>query len=432
MARNISITVIPTQIQNLRTTSVTQTTIALAWDAYPGATAYQVYRSTTQGSLGTLLLTPTATPNPTFSNSGHTAGTTYYYTVRPVVGGSGVASAEASIVVMTAGAPATGFVAEAGYSVSGTVGDMLPLVIVGTGFGSKAGGGKPWLYMPHSTDVNPDATYSRGTSGALRHIGCAWSSVNPPANTSGSLSCLMSSQDNAAGWSLPTATDIYTFAHRRFGYDTLHDAIGTNHKYWRCWTDIDGPNPPRANGFGAFTSGWPTAVTPILSYDPLNSGPNTKYFSATPISDAINTQWHTFEHEISPSSQSVANGTMTGWLNGSRFMHTTQLVTWDATWNVPTWKQVFFSQCSGDTEPGYFYYGPTLIEDSRCRVIVSTESTWNTSTSVSAVRDFCLPTAWSDNQITVTIRKGIHTTLSGKYLWVVTNSGTAIKVGSFT
>ena len=86
-------------IQNLRTTTVTQTTIALAWDAYPGATAYQVYRSTTQGSLGTLVLTPTAT---NYSNSGHTAGTSYTYAVRPVVGGSGVASAGASISVTTA------------------------------------------------------------------------------------------------------------------------------------------------------------------------------------------------------------------------------------------------------------------------------------------------------------------------------------------
>lgn len=89
-------------IQNLRTTSVTQTTIALAWDAYPGATAYQVRQN------GTLISTPTGT---TYSNSGHTAGTSYTYAVRPVVGGSGVASAEASIVVATAGSGSITYVA---------------------------------------------------------------------------------------------------------------------------------------------------------------------------------------------------------------------------------------------------------------------------------------------------------------------------------
>lgn len=88
-------------VTGLVATVNSSTSVTLNWNAYAGATAYQVYRSTTQGSLGTLVLTSTAT---TYSNSGHTAGTTYYYTVRPVVGGSGVASAQASIVVTTVGA----------------------------------------------------------------------------------------------------------------------------------------------------------------------------------------------------------------------------------------------------------------------------------------------------------------------------------------
>lgn len=84
-------------IQNLRTTSVTQTTIALAWDVYPGATGYEIRRN------GTLVQTWNSGTQTTYSNSGHTAGTSYTYAVRPVVGGSGVASAEASIVVTTIG-----------------------------------------------------------------------------------------------------------------------------------------------------------------------------------------------------------------------------------------------------------------------------------------------------------------------------------------
>jgi hypothetical protein len=83
-------------IQNLRTTNVTQTTIALAWDAYPGATAYQIRRN------GTLLTG--AWTGTTYSNSGHTASTPYTYAVRPVVGGVGLASAEATINVTTASA----------------------------------------------------------------------------------------------------------------------------------------------------------------------------------------------------------------------------------------------------------------------------------------------------------------------------------------
>jgi hypothetical protein len=96
--RQFSLLVSAGVIQNLRTTNVTQTTIALAWDAYPGATAYQIRRN------GTLVLTPTGT---TYSNSGHTASTLYTYAVRPVVGGVGVASAEASVNVTTPSAGAS-------------------------------------------------------------------------------------------------------------------------------------------------------------------------------------------------------------------------------------------------------------------------------------------------------------------------------------
>lgn len=95
MRRRFNLNITAATLQNLRTTSVTQTTIALAWDVYPGATGYEVRRN------GTLISTPAGT---TYSNSGHTAGTQYTYAVRPVVGGSGVASAEASIVVTTVGA----------------------------------------------------------------------------------------------------------------------------------------------------------------------------------------------------------------------------------------------------------------------------------------------------------------------------------------
>jgi hypothetical protein len=116
--RTFSLSVVAATLQNLRTTSVTQTTIALAWDAYPGATAYQVRRN------GTLLSTPTGT---TYSNSGHTAGTSYTYAVRPVVGGSGVASAEASIQVTTSGGatytPTHYVTATASGSGDGTIGN---------------------------------------------------------------------------------------------------------------------------------------------------------------------------------------------------------------------------------------------------------------------------------------------------------------------
>jgi hypothetical protein len=95
----------PAQLTGLTATATSSTTINVSWNAYPGATAYQVRRN------GTLIATPTGT---TYTNSGHTASTLYTYAVRPVVGGVGVASAEASIVVTTA--TAAGGLAANAYS----------------------------------------------------------------------------------------------------------------------------------------------------------------------------------------------------------------------------------------------------------------------------------------------------------------------------
>jgi fibronectin type 3 domain-containing protein len=90
--------------------------VALAWTASSGATSYDVYRSTTSGGEGT---TPVATTASTsYTDTGLTNGTTYYYKVSAVNGGgtsaqSSEVSAKPSAslptsVQISAGGPATG------------------------------------------------------------------------------------------------------------------------------------------------------------------------------------------------------------------------------------------------------------------------------------------------------------------------------------
>ena len=76
--------------------------MALAWTASSGATSYNVYRATTSGGEGT---TPVATTASTsYTDTGLTNGTKYYYKVSATNGGG--TSAQSSEVSATPSASA--------------------------------------------------------------------------------------------------------------------------------------------------------------------------------------------------------------------------------------------------------------------------------------------------------------------------------------
>ena len=80
------------------TAAASDKVVALSWAAVPGAATYNVYRSLTPGGEGT---TPYAAgdANTTFTDTGLTDGTTYYYQVTaadPLIEGSGSAETPAT------------------------------------------------------------------------------------------------------------------------------------------------------------------------------------------------------------------------------------------------------------------------------------------------------------------------------------------------
>ncbi|MDE2418622.1 MAG: fibronectin type III domain-containing protein [Burkholderiales bacterium] len=94
--------------------------ITTNWSAVPGATRYDVYRSTTPGTQGSLLTTIQA-PVLSYVDTGLTASTAYYYTVKAgnTVATASAASVQASattqnpLVVVTIPSAPTGLVASA-------------------------------------------------------------------------------------------------------------------------------------------------------------------------------------------------------------------------------------------------------------------------------------------------------------------------------
>lgn len=87
------------------TASASSTTVQLGWNAVPGATGYQIYRSTSSGvsTVGTATATTTST---SYIDTGLSASTAYYYKLVPTnsVVSAGTASAEVSVSTSAAGA----------------------------------------------------------------------------------------------------------------------------------------------------------------------------------------------------------------------------------------------------------------------------------------------------------------------------------------
>ena len=90
----------PAAPTGLAATSASATQINLAWSPAVGATEYRIYRSTTSGGPYTQVGTTTGT---TFSNTGLTCNTAYYYVVRAFNGCESVNSTQATATTGSCG-----------------------------------------------------------------------------------------------------------------------------------------------------------------------------------------------------------------------------------------------------------------------------------------------------------------------------------------
>jgi fibronectin type 3 domain-containing protein len=96
----VSALTMPAAPTGVAATGASTTQINLTWSVVSGASSYTVQRSTTTGGPYTTVGSPTTA---TFSDTGLTAGTTYFYVVQAVnASGSSASSAEASAITLPA------------------------------------------------------------------------------------------------------------------------------------------------------------------------------------------------------------------------------------------------------------------------------------------------------------------------------------------
>src|ERR1700683_316468 len=96
---------------------------------------------------------------------------------------------------------------------------------------------------------------------------------------------------------------------------------------------------------------------------------------------------------------------------------------------------LFFDQVSNNqVAPGTFQYIDSIyVDDTRQRIIVSTEPNWRTqvSSGSTAEREVQIPVTWSDSQIEFIARQGSLPSFAGKYLYVIGEDGSPVSTKGF-
>lgn len=339
--------------------------------------------------------------------------------------------------------PAAGFTAEPGLAVSAPAGFVAgaTVTISGSGFGTKPGstGGPLYCFDFGRSGTLTKHPASRGSSSGSWSSTVITSGVVAPArsysaqftrNGGGAMGLLLTDTDG-------NETKFWGFVRNRIPWDGLdaYAAAGStwNVKHWRYWGGTasfgEGHNnylllrsygqQNRADGLPRFNSGGTTSGS---------SGGNT------PTASVFGLQKNTWRYdELRVQHDSgAATDTASAWTM-------TQGVEWGHTNNPfrerdageTRWRRLYLHQFENlpNGTPWQINYDFMLVEDSWCRVVISERSTW--SDSVEHEREPQIPLTWATDEVSFECRPGVFGSLSGKYLYVVTNANTPIKIGRF-
>jgi hypothetical protein len=344
-------------------------------------------------------------------------------------------------------APAGGFNAESGFSLSGTLADgqTLTLTKTGGGFGTKPNGAKPLYWLPLTSTKTFDASLSRGSVGALAGDLVA---EQLPAGSSVVLKRQMNGGRSGGGLD---ATDfaisgapgkVYTNIKKYYAFSQnavadLNTKSGyehsINHKLMQYFFSYNTPfmsiEPCSVNGDGSarydnqfFTYNYPGEYGPSRYGVGSDNDPN---------------QWCVHETLFSRGTLDTADAVIRHLIDTRDMLAPSNLFTAKVTGETRTPDTLHLDMYFNYTIDAdlCLYVDHVYIDDSWCRVAISDETSYQTQTWTGDTgryrREIQIPTAWADGELSFVCRQGAHASLSGKTLYVVTNAGTAIKAGVF-
>jgi fibronectin type 3 domain-containing protein len=223
--------------------------VALSWNASTGATAYNLQRSTVNGSGYANVVTQAGT---SYTNTGLTNGTTYYYVVSATnAGGTSANSTQASATPVAPPAAPTGLTATAGdtqVSLSWTASsgatsyNVLRSTVNGSGYATVS---SPTTTSYTNTGLTDGTTYyfvvtatnAGGTSGNSNQAS-ATPAASGGTTTLGDTDDRDSQSDNAQGTNPTISASQYDDAYFKFSLSSISGTV-TNAKLRVYRSDIN-------------------------------------------------------------------------------------------------------------------------------------------------------------------------------------------------
>ncbi len=322
-------------------------------------------------------------------------------------------------------------------SIQGTVGDHKEVTLVGSGFGSKPNGGKPYAFFEFGRNQAAASSYSRTAWGAPLVGSLASGTVAPGSSAAWVFNVGSGSGDVYSGKNetrfkpSPAGRDLYVFTKLYFnwnGTDAASVRSDWNLKGFRMWASGTS-SPDIVVGYADNeASGNPRVFAE-------NTMSNSMYLtgSSSTIQGIQKNQWKTEEIALRQSSaRNVADAFWQQTSNGVASQAYPNLVTSTSSYPGPYadlyWHQserTGFSSSSGKV----IAYDLVYIDDSWARVVVTDSSSWNTSAQKKV--EIQVPVSWADDKITVLLRQGALGGLSGKYLYVIKSDGKPVSTTGF-
>lgn len=312
-------------------------------------------------------------------------------------------------------------------SVSGSITHNSPVIITGSGFGSKATAA-PVVWDNCSGDdvldlwdVNYNYDSPVGYEGAYRTPALLGRGVALPHSNISKYFCgahytgstalngrNVGVAKNRTVSSYPCYTYMSYYHRADPNFDWSPDSTDDNYKEY-CWARGDWPYP--ADGFYwyleyyfresyKFNDGSGTA----LSGDSLYQGAHWN----------VTSRWAKVEIEIIHTTAS--SGRIRVWEDGKLVVEYNGSNTWSST---GTYTEMIGGYARDRGISNWRYWADMYYDTSLCRVVIGNSGTYNNCT----IREVQIPTSWTDTRIAININKGVFGSSGTVYLYVIDSAG---------